>query len=1097
VNEEVVLEASHPKPLALLAYLAVEAHRSHRRRELSALFWPDQPEKQALQNLRKTLSRLRRAINDHAAEPSHLLIEQQTIQFNADSDAWLDVGTFTEEVSWQQGHRHRRLDACPICLSKLAAAVEHYRGRFLDGVRPSGSESFREWLTVRRAQLEQQACVAFHALAKSQLAQDRPEVVCRYARRLLHIDPWNEAGQRLLLQAVTLNAGRNAALRQYELFRQELEEELGVAPEDETLALVDQIRTGAFPVAQRPSPLSRMPAPATSFVGREVERQQVASYLAGYDQRLLTISGPGGSGKSRLALEIVNEQLPYWLDGVWFIPLADVPGTEGLTSTLAAALGYKPKDTLETSGLIDYLKPKEALLVLDGYEHLAADTSLIREILRWAPQVSMLITSRARLGIHREWVVPLKGLKIPPHNQGSLRQVQNASAVTLFIQNARRAVPAFELTEENLPDVLRICRHVEGLPLGIELASAWVRMFPPKTIAEEMERSLDFLGSPHKKNPGRLQSLRASFNYSYDLLSPTERSLFRQLSVFRDGFTVAACRTITGKEPDHLVSLLDKSLIESPTRGRLDLHLTLREYASEQLAKHPREGTETRVQHGAYYLAFLQAREDSLRSKEQEESLEEISQDIGNISAAWNWAIDGARLSEIEASTQALTLFYAHSSRHREGELVFSTAADRLLSSGRNDLETFRVASQLRLEQAYLLLHRRQARPLGQAAEDAIDLAQRGHDAISEAYGTFYRGAALWLQADLEPARSQLERARTLAQRARDKASPEKTPRIATVEGRCLNLLAGICWKMGRLNKARRYLEEMLPLFTGMGDQSSKAAALGNLGLIASERGDYIQAKGRYEQGLRIHQEVGNPVGQSAAHVNLGELYLAQGALVKAEAHLKQALDIVRQIHSKSREAMVLSDLSQLAHYRGEDEIAREYSYKAIRLAEEDGDHDRLGMAWMILGYALLGMGQLGESAEAFRRSVNIRAGLEQPNLTAEALAGLAQVALSQEDLNQAMSIIEEILEQLSTGSLVGTADPFQIRLTCYNVLREAHDERAGDFLDSAYRKLQKQAAHIDDAMLRRSFLENVPSHRTLVSLFQQTAPGAGEPAHN
>jgi len=207
VNGKVVLEDKHQKPLTLLAYLAVEAHRPHQRAALAALFWPDQPERQAMQNLRKTLSRLRRVINDRAAEPAHLLVNPQTIQFNSHSDAWLDVTAFTEAVAGVQEHHHRRLDACPICLLTLTQAVEYYRGSFLAGHHSAGSESLDEWLTIRREQLEQQACLALHALAKSHLAQGKAELACRYARRLLRLDPWNEAGQRLLLQALTLTGG--------------------------------------------------------------------------------------------------------------------------------------------------------------------------------------------------------------------------------------------------------------------------------------------------------------------------------------------------------------------------------------------------------------------------------------------------------------------------------------------------------------------------------------------------------------------------------------------------------------------------------------------------------------------------------------------------------------------------------------------------------------------------------------------------------------------------------------------------------------------------------------------------------------------------
>ena len=302
-----------------------------------------------------------------------------------------------------------------------------------------------------------------------------------------------------MLQALALSEGRNSALLHCEQLRQELDLELGVALEDETTALVNQIQRGTFAGVQLGAPATRLPTPATLFVGREAERRQINGYLAEHDRRLLTISGPGGSGKSRLALKIASEQDPLWRDGVWFISLADVPDPDGLSGALAAALDYQPNGSLENAGLIAYLRPKESLLIFDSYEHLVADTTMIQQILRSAPQISILVTSRVRLGTHREWVIPLGGLGVPANPLESLDTAKEFTAVTLFLQNARRAAPDFQLSADNLPDVLRICQQVDGLPLGIELASAWVRMFPPRKIADEIERSQDFLHTPKER----------------------------------------------------------------------------------------------------------------------------------------------------------------------------------------------------------------------------------------------------------------------------------------------------------------------------------------------------------------------------------------------------------------------------------------------------------------------------------------------------------------------------------------------------------------------------------------------------------------------
>ena len=1132
VNGRGVIGVETPKALALLAYLAMEAHRPQPRSALAALFWPDQPAKRALQNLRQALSRLRKAIEDRTpsgdreADPPHLLASPEAIQFNRQSDYWLDVEAFKDLLAHTQRHRHRRLEACLTCVSRLAQAVETYRGDLLAGLRPVDSLVFDEWLLIEREGLRRRACTALHALASSHLARGEPEAACRYARRLSRLDPWNEAAQQLLLRALMLSDGRNAALQHYQAFRQSLADELGVEPESETLALVEQIHAGDLADMQPHAPAAPstgsgralLPTPATPFVGREAERRQIADYLASQEQRLITLYGPGGSGKTRLALEIAAGQAPLWHDGVWFVPLAEAPAAEPalslskgpLVDALAAALDLQATgDPLEAAQLIDLLQPKELLLVLDSFEHLTAGASLLWDIVRRAPQVKILVTSRTRLGLQGEWAVELQGLEAPADTPATVAEAEVYSAVQLFVQNARRVAPDFVLSPQNLPHVLRICRLVGGLPLGIELAAAWVRLFRCRQIADEIERSPDFLHNNSRQNnsPERQHSLRATFEYSYNLLSEAERPLFRKLSVFRGGFMVEAARHIAGAGPSDLASLLDKSLLQTspfdrkrsdaqgrPSR-RLDVHLTLRDYAAEKLAESLQEEEEaTRERHGRFYLAFLREREEALQGERQKEALDEIRLELGNVRAAWRWAAAQARLSEIDASMPGLAHFYMLTSLLQEGGIVLGSAADHLLAFAPEDSETRRVAGRLRLKQADFLLRRGPYPKLIQAAQAAIELAQTAQDAVSEAYGTFYWGAALWSQGEYEPARTQLERALSLLRAMGGDMTPEGAQRAAKVEGRCLNLLAGVCWSQGRHAEAKTYLERMLPLFTRLGDQISKAAALGNLGILASDQGDYAEAKTRYEQALHIHQEVGHPQGQSTGFVNLGELCLSLGAYAESEAHLQQALDINREIGARQREALVLAYLGLLSHYLGEDETAQEYSQQALELAQEVGDRPRQGMAWMMLGHALLGLGRLEDAAEAYHNSVALRRELDQPNLAMESLAGLARVALAQGDPMQAQAHVEEILSHLETGApstgsghaLDGATAPFQIYLTCCRVLKANHAPRAQEILATACGLLQERAAKITDEEMRRSFLENVAAHREIVSYYSE-----------
>jgi len=1087
VNGEAVIGVETPKALALLAYLAVEAHHPQPRSALVALFWPDQPEKRALQNLRQALSRLRKAIEDRTpsgdreADPPHLLAGPEAIQFNRHSDYWLDVEAFKDLLAHAQRHRHRRLEACLTCVSRLAQAIEIYRGDLLTGLHPVGSLAFDEWLLMEREGLRRRVCTALHALASSHLARGEPQAACRYARRLSRLDPWSEVAHQLLLRALMLSEGRNAALQHHQEFRQALADELGVEPDYETLALVEQIHAGTLADVQPHSPVALLPTPATPFVGREAERRRIADYLAHRERRLLTLYGPGGSGKTRLALEIAAKQPPLWHDGVWFVPLAEVPALAQLVDALAPTLNFRATDgPLEAAQLIDFLRDKELLLILDSFEHLVAGSPLLQDILRRAPEVKILVTSRARLGLREEWAMQLGGLEVPAETPKTVAEAAGYSAVQLFVQSASRVAPDFTLSPENLPHVVLICQLVAGLPLGIELAAAWVRLFPCRQIADEIELSPDFLGNPQRDAPRRQHSLRATFEYSYNLLSEAERPLFRKLSVFRGGFMVEAARQVAGAGPSGLASLLDKSMLQTSPSRRLDVHLTLREYAAEKLAEMPEEERETRERHSRTYLSFVQQRDKSLKGEGSKEALDEIYVELGNVREAWRWAVAQARIKEIDSSLDGLGSFYDLRGLFREGEAVFGDAAERVLALAKTDAKAQRAACRLLLEQARFLVRQARYPQVIEVAQAAVELAQTSKAGLCEARAIYLRGEALWHQGEYAAARTQLERALSLAQ-ARQDATQRAAPTAREVEADSLNSLAGVCWGQGDYTGARAYLEQILRLASSAGNRQRQGALLSNLGIVAVEQGDYVEARAYYRQSLCICQEIGDCRSEGITLNNLGNLFLYLGAYAEAKTYYQQALDIHRETGARANEGLVAGNLGLLSHYLGEHETALKYNQDALQMVREIGDRAKEGMTWMMLGHALLGLGQLEEAAAAYQNSVALRRELSQPNLAMESLAGLARVALAQGDVARAQAHIEEILSHLETGTLHGVIAPFQVYLTCYRALKASQDPLAQEVLATAYDRLRERAARITDEEMRRSFLENVAAHREIV----------------
>jgi tetratricopeptide (TPR) repeat protein len=399
------------------------------------------------------------------------------------------------------------------------------------------------------------------------------------------------------------------------------------------------------------------------------------------------------------------------------------------------------------------------------------------------------------------------------------------------------------------------------------------------------------------------------------------------------------------------------------------------------------------------------------------------------------------------------------------------------------DAEAQRVACRLLTEQARCLLYRARYAQAIEVAQAAVELAQAAQEMLCEAGAAHVWGEALWRRGDYERARTQLERALSLARAVHDVMQrPALTGQAVKTD--CLNSLAGVCWRQGDYAGARMYLEQALPIAANAGNRQRQGTILGNLGIVAVEQGDYAAASIYYRQALRVQQEIGDRDGEGVTLANLGNLYLYLGAYTGAKTYYQQALDIHRETGARASEDLVMGNLGLLFHYLGEHETALKYGQDALQMAQEIGDRAKEGIMWMKLGHALLGLGRLEEAAEAYQNSVALRRELAQLNLAMESLAGLAGVALAQGDLARAQAHVEEILSHLETGTLHGTIAPFQVYLTCYRVLEANQAPRAQEILATAYDLLQERAARITDEELRHSFLESVAAHREIVSYY-------------
>ena len=572
------------KAVALLSYLALDDAKCRQRDTLATLFWPEYDQRRARAALRSVLWVLNRS-----PIGAWLRIEAETVSLQVeldpvpDGDApWLDVIHFRQLLALDQSHVLSPEADCSDHLDRLNEAVALYRDDFMAGFTLPDAPDFDQWQFFQSESLRQCLASALDRLVKLYQAKGDYEPALPHARRRLDLDPLHEPAHRTLMQLYALAGQQAAALRQYQLCGEVLQAEFGVAPSEETIVVCESIRTGTLNQdaeaercrgAREPSPslprspasLHNLPSQPTPFIGRETELAELTALLIDPNIRLVTLIGPGGMGKTRLALEAAAGQTACYAHGVYFVRLASLHNGENVPSIVAEAVGY-PLQADQRSAkqqLLDYFREKEMLLVLDNLEHLLhpvdpisetenfgpPTSCFIADLLQTAPQLKILVTSRERIKLSNETVMMLKGMELPQIGPGlSLRdgpptpaepkqQWTDYNAVRLFLQSARYLQPDLEATDDNLLEIIRICRLVEGIPLGIILAAAWVELLTLEEIVIELSQNLDLLETELSDVPARQRSIRAVFEHSWRLLSEPERKVFQELSVFRGGFT--------------------------------------------------------------------------------------------------------------------------------------------------------------------------------------------------------------------------------------------------------------------------------------------------------------------------------------------------------------------------------------------------------------------------------------------------------------------------------------------------------------------------------------------------------------------------------
>ena len=902
------------KVRALLVYLAVEANRPHSRDSLIGFLWPDQPEQAARRNLSQALFNLRQVIGDEKADPPFLSVTRQTVQFNRSSAHWLDAAEFGKQVAECTGKN------VETAAGGLQAAADLYQGEFLAGFFVDDSLPFSEWASLLRERLHRQALDVLYGLAHFHEQHRDYQRARHYAQRQVELEPWREEAHQQLMRLSARTGQRSAALHQYEACRRILADELGVEPAEDTRHLYRRIKMVPELGAHN------LPPQMTPFVGREAELGELGERLVSPICRLVTLVGPGGIGKTRLAIQAAWENRTAFLDGVCFVPLAGLESAEFLVPAIADALKVRFEGPMPPQKqLLDSLCEHELLLVLDNLEHLIKDgAGLLTDILQAAPGVTLLVTSRERLNLHAETVLSVQGLEFP--GEALSKQPVGYSAVDLFLSCADRAQAGFAsaLLEEEMAGVVHICRLVEGMPLGIELAAAWTPTFSCREIASQIEGSLAFLSSSARDALPRHRSLQAAFDHSWRRLPVEEQRVFARLSAFRGGFDREAARQVAGASPRNLPVLIDRSFLTRSPAGRYSLHELMRQYGADKLAWDPQDAVSTHDDHCRYYARLIGEQFNRFQSGQQREAIGVIQAEIDNVRAAWQRAVDQARYDDIEALMNGLHVYAI-------AGYGFGQEAITLLGKALPALEQA-VANRTCEEEAPCLL-----------------------------------GKLLWRQGQLlrdmetpddRPANEALlQRSVALLRDFGDKAELS----------RALGVLGNFLRKGGRNTEARPLLEESLDLARQVKDRTHLAEALDNLGHLLNPLGERSSGEQLLQESLAIHRGLNHLLGMGHNLNNLGALAYHAGDYATAKEWFLQSKAVFEQLGSPGWPVMAIHNIGAACQELGEYEESARHHLDALRMSTS-------GFASRLPLNTILGLAELAEKLGQHLRAYELAA---------------------------------------------------------------------------------------------------------------------------
>ena len=912
------------KPLLVLAHLCLEGKQARRR--IATLFWPHA--KDPLASLSTELSRLRKACGE-------------VVEGN-DAHVWATVPTDAGELLERLEH--------PAPQSALQRSVEAYEGPFLSGVSLNDwSAELEGWVYSTREFLAGRVCEAYVQLGEAAAKEGRFSAGAQCAKDACAVLGSSELGDGLdpeLMPRVyaLLRANEHPHAADVARTARDFGLDLTLSPAE--------ARTHLRPAAQP------LPTRGTSFIGRH-EEIAAAESLLGQGERLLSVVGLAGMGKTRLALQIANRMIQRgaFRDGVTLIELEALasPGElpYRLAATLSVELKGEPGADSPGEALAAAIGDQAKLLVLDNFEHLIDEVMLLPELLERCPNLALLITSRERLNLAEEFVLWLEGLPF---------EDARSDALTLFVERAKRHRQGFDPSERDLDAVARICRAVGGSPLATELAAALVNVLSCEQIAEHLGQDLISLSGNVRNLPERQASLEAAFESSWRLLSEDEQRALMGLAVFRGGFTREAAQKVAGVGLSRLVTLGDKALLRPQPSGRYDRHPLLYEFTRQKLLAQPELEEEVRREHAVYFRTFLEERKDAIRGKRPQIVLAELDAELANLQSVWAGWLNKGDSEALWTGVIMFQFFFEFTSRASEGAAFFKEAIATLEGAPSPDVRTL---GELYRAVSWQLAQSGRRGEAIRCAEESLRLLEAGEPSL---------------------------RARTLVD---------------------LGTLLG----MDHYDRALGYLQESLELYERLGEVRHEATVVNNLANLSTAAGAGALAERYHLRSVALHETLGDERGVARSLNNLGFLLLDAQRLEEAQRHLERSLNLCDKLMFTSLTPYVLCNLSCAARLQDMPEQASRYVARGLEMTSEQ---QQSVLPDLLVEQARVNavLGNFGAAASQVREALTLSQQGELVSTTLLALLALAEIRLAQTRTAEATRLADAVWRHPATYAI-------------------------------------------------------------------------------